>query len=114
MERRIVVSLLGLAWLAVLGPAELAAQERRITGQVVQAVSEQPVSNATITVIGAAQSTGVLSGADGRFTIAVPVGEIRLEVRAIGHAGSRSRSHRTSRRSGSSCNRTSSTSRSWS
>lgn len=74
----------GLITLAVLSPSELVAQERRITGRVVRAGTDQPVPTAEISVVGQVRGEPTLSGADGRFAMTVPSGEVRLAVRAFG------------------------------
>ena len=76
--------LTGLMAVAVLLPADLTAQDRRITGRVTQAGTDQPVPNAEIAVVGQIRSSAVLSGEDGRYAIQAPAGEVRLQVRAFG------------------------------
>jgi TonB-dependent starch-binding outer membrane protein SusC len=78
--------LTGLAVLALLLPAQLEAQERRITGRVVRSGTELPVPNAEVTIFGQIRGESALSGDDGRFTIAVPAGDVRLQVRAFGYS----------------------------
>lgn len=85
MNRRVVFGLLAFAALAMAAPMELAAQERRITGRVLQAVTQQPLPGAAVSVIGAPATSASLTDADGRFTMLIPVGEVRLEVTAFGH-----------------------------
>jgi TonB-linked SusC/RagA family outer membrane protein len=80
------VCMRGLAVLALLLPVGLAAQERQITGQVLRAGTVQPVEAAAVSVLGAADASTALSTADGRFTIAVPTGEVTLRVTAFGYA----------------------------
>jgi TonB-dependent starch-binding outer membrane protein SusC len=80
--------LLGAAALAVLLPADGYAQDRRITGVVTRAGSDQPVAAAEVTVAGNTRITAVLTGSDGRFVIVVPAGETRLVFRAFGYARS--------------------------
>jgi len=81
-------------WLACLYaallvlPSDLLAQERRIAGTVVRAESGQPLAGAEITVLAAGRWSPTLSGPDGRFTINVPDGEVRLQVRALGYSPS--------------------------
>jgi TonB-linked SusC/RagA family outer membrane protein len=69
--------------LAILGPADLLAQERRITGRVVRAGSGQPVVAAEVTISGSARAP-VLTSDNGQFIIDVPAGDVRLQVRAFG------------------------------
>ncbi len=84
MGKRAWFGLLGLVWLAMLAPSDLTAQDRRITGQVVQAGTGQPVSDAAVSVMGVPQTNPAFSDAAGRFTLMVPAGDVRLEVRAFG------------------------------
>jgi TonB-linked SusC/RagA family outer membrane protein len=77
---------LGAIALAMLLPADLVAQERRVSGVITRAGSDQPVAAAEVTVAGVARGTPVLTGADGRFVISVPAGDVRLVVRAFGYA----------------------------
>jgi hypothetical protein len=76
----------GLLGLAVLLPADATAQERRITGQVTQRITGQPVRNAEVSVLGQFRTAGVLTDENGRYSIAAPAGEVRLQVRAFGFA----------------------------
>jgi TonB-dependent starch-binding outer membrane protein SusC len=76
----------GALALAVLLPAELAAQERRVAGLVTRAGSDQPVAAAEVSIAGNTRVAPVLTGSDGRFVINVPAGEARLVVRAFGYA----------------------------
>ena len=77
------------AWLAgvlslLLAPMVLAAQTGSITGRVVTA-DDEPVTDATVTVVATQASTEV--DADGRFTLEdVPAGEQILEVVSKLHA----------------------------
>ncbi|MEZ4457753.1 MAG: carboxypeptidase regulatory-like domain-containing protein [Gemmatimonadales bacterium] len=65
-------------------PVALAAQTRQVTGRVTRAVEGTPVVGASVSVSGAATETTARTGEDGRYTISVPAGEVRLLVRAIG------------------------------
>jgi TonB-linked SusC/RagA family outer membrane protein len=69
--------------LTALLPAELFAQDRRITGRVVRAGTGQPVPAAEVTVSGSARAP-VLTSENGTFAIDVPAGAVRLQVRAFG------------------------------
>lgn len=80
------VWLLGLALLAMLLPADLTAQDRRITGIVTRAESGQPLQAAEVTVMAPGQWTSAVTTNDGRFQITGPAGEFRLAVRAFGYA----------------------------
>lgn len=75
-------------WLALLGlllPAELAAQGRSVTGRVVDGATMQPISNASVSVVGAPAANAALTDAQGRFTLTVPEGPVRLSVQALGY-----------------------------
>jgi TonB-linked SusC/RagA family outer membrane protein len=76
------------AMLALLAaPTFLAAQERQIAGRVTSSGTNQPIPGAQVSVIGA-QTRTVRTDADGRYTITAPAGNIRLQIRAIGHTRS--------------------------
>lgn len=55
-----------------------------IDGRVRSGPTQQPIEGASIRVGGT--DIAAVTGADGRFTLRVPVGVVRLEVRAIGFA----------------------------
>ena len=77
--------LLYAAALVALGlvPAPAASQGREVTGRVIRAVGQLPVGGATIIEVG---GQGVAqSDPNGAFRIAIPAGEVRLLVRAIGY-----------------------------
>ena len=77
--RRFVV----LAFAAVFAAASSsAAQQRTITGLVTGEATGEPVLGAQVTVVGT--NTSGLTNADGRFSIQVPSGEVRLRVDIIG------------------------------
>lgn len=76
--------LLGVALLAALLPADLAAQERRITGRVFRAGTAEPIPNAAVTVVGTTRAAPTFTDTDGRFTISAPSAETRLAVQAFG------------------------------
>ncbi len=76
----------GLAALAMLLPTEMTAQGRRISGRVTVTGSGQPVPAASVSLVGQLRSEVVVSGADGRFLINAPAGDVRLQVRAFGYA----------------------------
>lgn len=69
---------------ALLLPLTLAAQDRQVSGRITEANTNQPIANATVTVIGTNRPLQRTS-AEGRFTISVPAGEARLSIRALGH-----------------------------
>ncbi|HEX7117662.1 MAG TPA: SusC/RagA family TonB-linked outer membrane protein [Longimicrobiales bacterium] len=87
MRKRRLCCWLGIALLTALAPAELAAQGRSVTGRIVDAGTQQPVPNASITVAGAPAAATALTDAEGRFTLTVPAGEVRLQVQALGYIG---------------------------
>lgn len=77
--------ILGVALaLASAAPGLLAAQAqtRQISGQVVRSGTGAAIAEAVVAVSGTA--TSVQTGADGRYTVRAPAGEVRLTVRAIG------------------------------
>lgn len=62
----------------------LSAQERTITGRVLDADTQQPVSNPNVTVVGT--DLGTFGEADGTFTLrGVPAGRVVLRVVRIGY-----------------------------
>jgi len=63
----------------------LEAQDRRITGQVTRQDTKQPLQGATISLLGTARAVQVITGENGRYTITVPTGDVRLRVRALGY-----------------------------
>jgi TonB-dependent starch-binding outer membrane protein SusC len=73
-----------LAALALL-PQGIAGQDRQITGRVVGAESGQPVAGADVSVVGQPVYGTALTNPEGRFTLRVPEGEVRLQVRAFGY-----------------------------
>jgi TonB-linked SusC/RagA family outer membrane protein len=60
-----------------------AAQERVISGTVIDSVTQNPVSGATVVAEGTDRST--VTGTDGSFTLAVPPGDVSLRVEAPGY-----------------------------
>jgi TonB-linked SusC/RagA family outer membrane protein len=60
------------------------AQTRRINGRVTEEGNNQPVSSATVTLVGT--TLGAITDADGRFSINAPSGPSTLRVRRIGYA----------------------------
>ena len=61
-----------------------AAQGRRLIGRVTEAGGTVPISSATVSVVGT--TVGAVTGADGRFNVAVPDGTLTLRIRRIGYA----------------------------
>jgi TonB-linked SusC/RagA family outer membrane protein len=77
----------GLLALVLLAPAaDLMAQDRRVTGRVTRAESGQPLLGAEVSFVGPGRFAPVLTTEDGRFTITVPAGDVRLVFRAFGYA----------------------------
>ena len=76
-----------IALLMVLGaPMYLAAQERQISGRATRSGSGEPVPGVEVSVVGVPQGRTVRTDGDGRYTIAAPPGDVRLQIRAIGFA----------------------------
>ncbi|MBC7897011.1 MAG: SusC/RagA family TonB-linked outer membrane protein [Cytophagaceae bacterium] len=71
------------AALLLLAPALLFAQDRRITGTVTRAGTSLPVPDVEVSTIGTLR-VSARTGDDGRYTISVPTGVVRLQARAIG------------------------------
>jgi TonB-linked SusC/RagA family outer membrane protein len=69
----------------LLAPGLLAAQDRQISGRVTRAGTTQPVTDVEITVVGQLRYRTARTNPEGRYTITVPQGEVRLQFRAIGH-----------------------------
>lgn len=82
MGKRIAVWLLALC-LLVVGAASAGAQQRSISGRVGNAVSDEPVVGATVSVVGTVISA--VTDARGQFTLSAPDGAVTLTVRAIGY-----------------------------
>lgn len=72
--------LLSLLAAAVPLAGGLEAQERQITGRVTAADTGQPLPGADVSVVGHPASGTQLTNAEGRFTIRVPAGEVRIRV----------------------------------
>src|SRR5688572_17195578 len=68
----------------LLVPLSLAAQGRSISGRVAQSGTGQPIENAAVTVVGTTQ-VGTRTDAEGRYTVSVPSGAVRLNFRALGY-----------------------------
>jgi TonB-linked SusC/RagA family outer membrane protein len=73
-----------LGTLLLLVPAAALGQDRRVSGRVTKAGSDTPIPDAEVSVVGQPRYAVARTGEDGRFTITVPSGEVRLQVRAIG------------------------------
>jgi len=77
---------LALAVVTLLLPTDLIAQERRVTGRVTRGTSAEPVAAAEVSVVGQPRFAPVLTTEEGRFSLVVPAGEFKLQVRAVGFA----------------------------
>ena len=76
-------TLASLVVFLALAPASLAAQVREITGKVTEVGSGQPVTEATIGVVGA--QIGARTNERGEYRIRVSSGEVTILARAIGY-----------------------------
>ena len=74
----------GAAWLTglLLIPETALSQGRQITGTITGAVGAQPIAGVVVTVIGG--TARARTGDDGRYTIQVPDGDVRLVFRSVG------------------------------
>jgi TonB-linked SusC/RagA family outer membrane protein len=78
-----------LLLVSLIAPAAARAQSGRITGQVTDSSSGQPVQSATVTLVGTRYGVG--TSTEGRFNMAnIPVGSYTLRVQRIGY-GARTR-----------------------
>ena len=57
--------------------------QRRITGRVTAAGTDEPLVNASVIISGT--SSGALTGERGTYALVVPAGEVQLSVRQIGY-----------------------------
>jgi TonB-dependent starch-binding outer membrane protein SusC len=81
-----VLMLPALLALSLGAAPTLEAQDRRITGQVTRQDTKQPLQGATVSLLGTARAIQVITGENGRYTISVPAGDVRLRVRALGYS----------------------------
>jgi TonB-linked SusC/RagA family outer membrane protein len=72
-----------LGALALAVCAQSAAAQRRITGVVTEQASGQPLSSASVSVVGA--TVGAYTGDDGRFALTIPDGPQTVRVRRLGY-----------------------------
>ncbi|MGE0159204.1 MAG: TonB-dependent receptor [Gemmatimonadales bacterium] len=70
---------------SLMGAHRLDAQQTILTGTV-SSESGEPVSGASVGVVGAPQPTSVLSNAQGVYRVALPAGTYDIVVTRIGHA----------------------------
>ncbi len=61
------------------------AQEREVTGTVTRANGGQPIAEAAISVAGGGPRAAARTNAQGRYSITIAPGEVKLTVRAIGY-----------------------------
>jgi TonB-linked SusC/RagA family outer membrane protein len=73
-----------LCALALSAPADLVGQQRQVTGRVTAAGTLEPVVGVAVSLAGQTQ-TATITDADGRYTVSVPAGEVRLEFRTFGY-----------------------------
>lgn len=83
--RRSLVGVLRVFLLALLAAGVplvggLEAQERQITGRVTSADTGEPLPGVDVSVVGVPAIGAVLTNAEGRFTLRVPAGDVRLRV----------------------------------
>lgn len=81
MSRRL--SSLVLVLLAVTLTGAAAAQDREVRGTITRAEDHEPLSDAIVTVIGTTRSAK--TGPAGHYTILVPTGPARFQVRAVAY-----------------------------
>ena len=81
MKSRLVT--LALAVGLFCGPAVLQAQQRQVTGRVVNELTAEPVAAAAVSVIGT--PTGAYTNSSGAFSVSVPNGPAQLRVSAVGY-----------------------------
>ena len=87
-----------VAAMAFLLPAQVAAQDGSVTGQVTAATTGQPINGAQVTIMDT--SLGVLSNVSGRFLINnVPAGTHTVQVVYVGYGTETHGGGRTTRRS---------------
>lgn len=81
--QRLAGMVLSALLLCLTGAQQAAAQERTVTGRVLAAATEEPLSAAQISVQGT--TLGTIADADGRFSLAVPDRDVVLVARLIGY-----------------------------
>ena len=84
------LGLLGCLLVAASGMAHpAAAQQGTLTGRVTSSDDGAPVDGAQIQVLGAGESAGTISNAQGIFSIPLPSGEYSLVVEHLGYVTER-------------------------
>jgi len=76
-------------WTAVLAAlvgasGSVLAQERQITGTVTRASDGQPIAEAAISMVGGGPRAAARTNTQGRYSVNVPPGDVKLTIRAIG------------------------------
>ncbi|HEY6975877.1 MAG TPA: TonB-dependent receptor [Chitinophagaceae bacterium] len=72
------------AFCILLISANVTAQNRKISGKIISAKDNSPVTGATISIKGTSQS--VAAGTDGSFSLNVPSGEVTFLISSVGFA----------------------------
>ena len=78
-----LLTILAVTALLLFGVSELEAQQREITGRVTNSLTGQPVTSASVMLVGS--QTGVLTDNSGIYSITVPTGPVQLTVGVIGY-----------------------------
>lgn len=74
-----------ILFLSLVGASAAAGQQATIIGRITDQVTQQPIPEARVIVLGTSQYT--VSGADGRYTVRnVPVGTAELRVLRVGYS----------------------------
>ncbi|HXS23639.1 MAG TPA: carboxypeptidase regulatory-like domain-containing protein, partial [Gemmatimonadales bacterium] len=76
-------------WTAVLAAlvgasGSALAQERQISGTVTRASDGQPIAEAAISMVGGGPRAAARTNTQGRYSVNVPAGDVKLTIRAIG------------------------------
>jgi TonB-linked SusC/RagA family outer membrane protein len=83
VRRRTLLQLLLCLAVTPIAATTLAAQTREITGKVLQSGTDQPITEATIGIVGA--QVGVRTNERGEYRLKVPLDRVTLLARAIGY-----------------------------
>jgi iron complex outermembrane receptor protein len=86
-----MIGLFGLAAVVALGSTPLAAQQGTLQGRVVDSETGQPVATAQVTILGAGdqQAGGLLTNAQGVFSVQLAPGGYSVVVQSVGYATAR-------------------------
>ncbi|HEY9449257.1 MAG TPA: carboxypeptidase-like regulatory domain-containing protein, partial [Gemmatimonadaceae bacterium] len=71
--------------LLVLGLASDASAQRRVTGRVATTDTNEPLTGASVVVIGS--TLGTYTADDGTYSLSVPADSVTLRVRRLGYKG---------------------------